>query len=455
MDLGQILAVVIFVLMLGTIMSGRVPNYVSALIGAALVSIVVFGFVLKRPELTLHVLNLNQLGELRFWIPAGEHIASEGVSWQTIIFIGGMMVLVEALGAVGFFQWLCLHVARIVKFRIGAIFVAFMVLSAVLSMFIGSVTVVLFLASVTIELARMLKFDPVPLIIGEVFAANVGGSATLAGDPPNIIIGTAFGYTFNDFIINTGPIAAAVMLLGIILFYFGFRRTRPPEQSNLEALINNCPCPKDVIRKPNRFKIKAGILLLIVVLLVTHDQTGISVAFIGCVAALLTLLVAGRGAGAIIKRVDWRTLLFLLGLFICVAGLEETGVLQIIADYIGNISDGSLALAMAGILWVSAIVSTVTDNVPLAGIMVSVIAKLSQATGVSLPALAWTLALGTDIGGNATPIGASGNVVGLAVAKKEGYSIGWGRFCKYAVPITVLSIALIQFLLLARYVWAG
>ena len=148
-----------------------------------------------------------------------------GVNWQTMIFIGGMMVMVEGMGAAGFFRWLCLLVAKIVKYRVIPIFITFMLLSGFLSMFIDSITVMLFLATVTIELARLLKFDPVPVIIAEIFASNTGGSATMSGDPPNIIIGTHFNYTFADFAANTGPIAWASMIVVLLLFYLFFRKS--------------------------------------------------------------------------------------------------------------------------------------------------------------------------------------------------------------------------------------
>ena len=174
-------------------------------------------------------------------------------------------------------------------------------------------------------------------------------------------------------------------------------------------------------------------------------------ASIGCIAAFLTLLAATKGAFHIIKRLDWRTLLFLVGLFICVGGLEETGVLQMLAQCIGYISGGNIALVMPIILWVSAFLSAIVDNVPLAAAMVPVISNLSQTAGLSLPALAWTLALGADIGGNGTPIGASANIVGIAIAEREGYPIRWGRFCKYALPATILVVALCHLMLILRY----
>ena len=448
--LSQILAIAIFLAMFIAIVIGKVHRYVLAIIGAALVIVVVFLITLRSTEAVSNVLNLGQLLQFRFWVPGQEHIVSHGINWQTIIFIGGMMVMVEGLGDVGFFRWICLHAARLVKGKVVPILIVFMLLSGFLAMFIDSITVLLFLTTVTIELSRLLKFNPIPIIIAEIFAANIGGSATMSGDPPNIIIGTAFGYTFTDFVVNTGPMALVGMLFTLGFFYLIFRKilTQPEDP---EVLMRMVPLPSTAITDLRLFRIDTGIFILIIMLLVTHAETGMSVALIGVIAAVLTVLAAGRGAFRVIERVDWRTLLFFIGLFVCVGGLEETGVLRMLAEYIGSISGGNLLLVIPIILWVSAVASAIVDNIPFAATMVPVITSLSQTYGLNLRTLSWTLALGTDIGGNATPIGASANVVGTAIAEREGYPIGWGTYLKYALPATVMVVALCYLYLIMRY----
>ena len=451
LELSQILALAIFIVMFIAIVSGKVHRFIPALIGAAFTIVIVFLLTLKSPQAVLNVLNLAQLGQFRFWIPGQEHIESCGVNWQTIIFIGGMMTMVEGLGAVGFFRWLCLYVAKMVNYKVVPILIAFMLLSGFLSMFIDSITVLLFLATVTIELARLLKFDPVPMIIAEIFAANCGGSATMCGDPPNIIIGTALGYTFFDFVVNTGPIAWIGMLLTLGFFYLAFRKVLTSSQGDSNTSLNRYPEPSEAIINPRLFKIGTAIFILVVILLVTHAQTGLSVAIIGVIAAFLTVLASGRMALHIIRRVDWRTLLFFIGLFVAVGGLEETGVLKMLAEYIAVMSGGNILLVITIIIWVSAFASAIVDNIPFAATMVPVIANLSQTAGLELRTLSWTLALGTDIGGNATPIGASANVVGTAVAEREGYPISWGRFLKYALPAMIMVVAVCYLYLIMRY----
>lgn len=450
MQLAQILALVIFVVMFGAIIWGKVHRYIPALVAALLVILIVFLGVMRNPGAVETVFGFSQFTRISFWLPG--HAETEivrGINWQTIVFISGMMIMVEGLGEAGFFRWLCLLLARMVNYRVIPLMIVFMLLSGFLAMFIDSITVILFLASVTVELARLLRFDPASMIIAEIFASNVGGAATMSGDPPNIIIGTAFGFTFTDFLLNTGVIAWVGMLASLAFFYFSFRRTLTSGHQDSDA--DTYPGPAEAITNRRLFLTMALIFLLAIVLLVTHAQTGLSVALIGVIAAMLTLAVSGSRAVSLLKRFDWRTILFFIGLFIVVGGLEETGVLEVLAGYIADVSGGNVGLAIALILWVSAFASAIVDNIPLAATMVPVIASLSSSYGFSLETLSWTLALGTDIGGNATPIGASANVVGTAIAEREGHPIGWGKFIRYALPAMLLVVGICHVYLLLRY----
>ncbi len=452
MTLPQGLAVTIFLVMFGLITWGKVHRYIPALGGAVLVLVVLFLVVMHDAGHIRNVLNLEQLLDTRFWFPHKGSIPSRGINWQTIVFIAGMMIMVEGLAKVGFFRWVCLVVAKLVHYKVVPILVSFMLLSGFLSMFIDSITVMLFLASVTVEIARLLKFDPVPLIIAEIFASNTGGSATMSGDPPNIIIGTSFGYTFVDFVVNVAPIAWAGMFLAIAYFYLVLGRplaASRPDGAGMQPA--EYPQPREAISHTGLFVLHTGVFVLVIGLLVAHAYVGISVATAGAVAAVLTLLAAGRDAVHILRKIDWRTLLFFIGLFICVGGLEETGVQGVIANLIGEFSGGSLMAALAIILWLSASASAIVDNIPFAATMVPVVSELARLSGLELGPMAFALALGTDIGGNATPIGASANVVGTAVSEREGYPIRWGRYLKYAVPPTLMVIALCNVLLFVKY----
>ncbi|MBI2857387.1 MAG: anion permease, partial [Chloroflexi bacterium] len=276
MSPSQVIAIAIFLVVFAVIIWDKVHRYIPALVGAGLV-LVMFLVLLREPEAVLRVLNLGQLVRPEFWVPGHEQVESHGVNWQTVVFIGGMMLMVEGLAAAGFFRWLCLYLAKVLNYRVVPIFVAFMLLSGFLSMFIDSITVLLFLASVTIEISRLLKFDPVPVIIAEIFAANTGGAATMAGDPPNIIVGTAFGYTFTDFLTNTGPIAWAGMILALAFFYLSFRKALAAPRPGPEASSAAYPQPREAIADPRMFKASTGVFVVTILLLITHAQTGLSV----------------------------------------------------------------------------------------------------------------------------------------------------------------------------------
>lgn len=272
----------------------------------------------------------------------------------------------------------------------------------------------------------------------------------MCGDPPNIIIGSAFGYSFMDFLLNTGLIAGVGLILIVIYFYLVNRKTLK-EASKVEIDVSHMPSPASAIVNMRDFIISTIIFLLAVVLLVTHAQTGLSVATIGLGIAIITLLCAGKGIGEILKKVDYKTLLFFIGLFIVVGGLEQTGVLTIMANFIASISGGNLIAMCVIIIWFSAIASAFVDNIPFAATMVPIVASLAGGDAVMLKTLSWSLAMGTDIGGCATPIGASANVVGTSVAAKNGYLIGWGKYCKQAVPATIIVLLVSTAVIILRY----
>ena len=318
-------------------------------------------------------------------------------------------------------------------------------------MFIDSITVILFLAAVTIELSQLLKFNPVPMILAEVFCANLGGSATMCGDPPNIIIGTSLGYSFTDFLTNTGLIAGISLVVVVLYFYLVFHKELRDSEAVAAGSNQTYPDPSEAITDKKGFIISTVIFLCAVVLLVTHAQTGLTVSCIGVFITIVTLIAAGRDALKLIKQIDYKTLLFFIGLFMVVGGLEQTGILKVMANFIGDISNGNLMLMIAIILWISAIASAFVDNIPFAATMIPIISSLSATQGVELSILAWALAMGTDIGGSATPIGASANVVGIATAAKAGHMIKWGKYCKVMAPATIIVIVISMVMIYARY----
>lgn len=448
---AQILAIGIFLIMFLLIMLDKFERHVITLLCGLATLVLVFGLAMHSTQAIMDTLNIGPIFTKSFWYQAETaEESSSGINWATIIFIAGMMIMVEGMALSGFFRWLCVTLAKLVNFQTTPLFIAFMVISAVLSMFIDSITVILFLASVTVELARILKFNPVPFILAEVFCANLGGSATMCGDPPNIIIGTSLGYSFADFATNTGVIAGISLLVIIVFFYFCFRKELQPEAGTVID-PSTYPNPSDMIENKKGFVASGLVFLCAVVLLVTHAQTGLTVAFIGVFIAAVMLVVAGKQAVLLLKKMDVKTLLFFVGLFIVVGGLEQTGILEVIAAFIGKISGGNAMVMVAIIVWISGIASAFVDNIPFAATMIPVIKSLAAAQGMDLSVLAWALAMGTDIGGSATPIGASANVVGTSVAAREGYPVTWGRYCKFMVPASLLVLVISTVSIWVRY----
>lgn len=450
--LAQVFAVIIFIAMFVFIVTEIVERHVVSLVCALLTVIFVFGVGMHSMAAVIETVNLQSIFTADFWYLSGESAeSSAGINWETILFIFGMMVMVEGMARAGFFRWLCMRIAKLVKYQVIPLFVTFMVLSTVLAMFIDSITVILFLAAVTIELSQLLKFNPVPMILSEIFCANLGGSATMCGDPPNIIIGTSLGYSFTDFVTNTGLIAGISLIAVLVYFYLLFgRELKTGAQEAVD--YGSLPSPESTITDRKGFVVSSIIFGAAIVLLVTHAQTGLTVSAIGTIVAVATLVTSWRHAVTLLRKVDYRTLLFFIGLFVVIGGLEQTGTLEIMAAFIGRISGGNVMVMIAIIIWLSAVASAFVDNIPFATTMIPIIRTLSVTYGVDLSMLAWTLAMGTDIGGSATPIGASANVVGIATAAREGYVIRWGQYCKKMMPATVLVVLISMLIIYVRYV---
>ncbi len=450
---AQIMAVAIFLIMFVLIVLDKIERHIVTLSSALATIVFVFALGLRDVSAIIDTINLKSFISPSFWYSAGEAASeSGGINWETIVFLFGMMVMVEGMAKAGFFRWLCMRIAKLVKYQILPIFMTFMILSTVLAMFIDSITVILFLAAVTIELSQLLKFNPVPLILSEVFCANLGGAATMCGDPPNIIIGTSLGYSFADFITNTGLIVAIALVFVLLYFYFAFKKEILKSVKG-QVDPSTLPDPKTIITDKKAFVISTVIFLVAIVLLVTHSSTHLTVSAIGVFIAIITLLAAGKGAGELLKKVDYVTLLFFVGLFVVIGGLEKTDILKVLASFIETVSGGNALIMIAIILWLSAIASAFVDNIPFATTMIPVIRSLAGMSipGINLEVLSWTLAMGTDIGGSATPIGASANVVGIATASREGYVISWGYYCKRLVPATVIVVLISMLTIYVRY----
>jgi Na+/H+ antiporter NhaD/arsenite permease-like protein len=431
----MVIALTVFTLAYVAIASEKFPRHWVAVLGGGV--LILFGI-------------LSPLEALRY------------INWETLGLLCGMFMLVSILNEAGFFRWLALTAVRRVNYHPTYLFVSLVFLAAVLAMFMDSITVMLFLSALTLQLCRLLKLDPVPLIIAEVCAANTGGAATLVGDPPNVILGTTLGFNFADFATHTGPVSALAALTLLAAFYLVNRQalrsahTALTEESvrGIEALRHD---PLHVqLTRVGLTGFGAAVLLL-----VTHHWLNdvLHLEINAAVSALLPALVAfifvrhddrHKVFRKLLKE-DAESLVFFAGLFVLIGGLEKVRVFEYLADILaGATASNPTGLVMA-LHWGPGMLSGLVDNVPLALAMSYVLKDLAQTPG--MPALAlmvWSLALGVDIGGNLTPIGASANVVAYSFMEKHHGRVGWKRWLVIAVPPTLLAMMLASGLMILK-----
>lgn len=412
-EYASYIAVTILIISYAFIISNRVQRSTAALLGALLM--VITGIVSET----------NVLGY---------------VQWEVIALIFGMFVIVDSLRHSGFFDWMVHYVERLSGGKPLQLFLLFSALSAVLAAFMDSVTVLIFMTSLTITACKKLGLNPVPFIIGEIMSANCGGAATMVGDPPNVIIGTALGYSFIDVVQIMAPVAIIAFIVNLILMRYAFRK----ELCGQSMIQHVSAAPHDDVKDWRLLWISLCIFAFTVTLLVLHSTLNITIAMVGISGACLVLLLGGPKTQDVVQQIDWHTLLFFVGLFIIVGGVESTGVLTALGTAIGAAGGGNLMLTLTILLWTTVMLSMFVDNIPYAMAMVPVIRALSLTHGYPTDDVARTVMVSCDIGGNATPIGASANIVGLAVAEKHGIHISWKEFCKIAVPITLTVIAVLN-----------
>jgi len=377
------------------------------------------------------------------------------INWETIGLLFGMFCIVAALSESGFFTFLALVAARRLNYDPVRILLVFPVVTGVLACFMDSITVMLFFASLTFELARLLKVDPVPLVVAEVCLANTGGSATLVGDPPNVILGTMLGYNFNDFVAHTGPIALVAGAVSVLYFYLQFRRKmRAGGQVDREELERLEPANAIVDRRLMTYGLTAfavAIVFLVIHPFLEHSGIPLTVPLAALLPAFGMLILGGRRTEGVLHKVEYEVLLFFMGLFIVVGGLEKTGIIRLLAEGVAKTFEGNPTGLIAALVWGSGVTSGVVDNVPFALTMAYVIKEIAVTSGtLALSMMVWAVALGTDIGGNFTPIGASANVVAYHSMEKKGITIGWIRWIKLALPCTVVALLVSTLMLIAK-----
>ncbi|MGB9867147.1 MAG: SLC13 family permease [Bacillota bacterium] len=374
------------------------------------------------------------------------------VNWDTIGLLLGMFVLMAVLADAGFFQYLANWVAAKLGYNPAAVIVVFPVLAALLAAFMDSITVVLFLSALSLDLCKLLQVNPVPLVIAEVCGANIGGAATLVGDPPNVILGTMLGFGFADFLRGTGPVALLCLALTVAWFKLATLRDYPNRR------VEHPPIdPGHAINDRRMMVLGLLGLIVAVLLLITYRyiddwlKAGISPAVASLIPALTVLILGGETTRETFSKIDGESLLFFIALFMVIGGLEETGIVSNLGAALRNAAGSSTTALIAILAWGSGLLSGVVDNVPLAVTMGYLVRYLASQQGQHLLSwLTWAVALGVDIGGNLTPIGASANVVGYATLDKRGYRVGWKQWLLYAAPPTLLSLLATSAVIAAR-----
>jgi Na+/H+ antiporter NhaD/arsenite permease-like protein len=365
----------------------------------------------------------------------------------------GMMIIVGVLKGSGVFQWLAYKSFQVAKGQIFLLASILCIVTAFCSAFLDNVTTMLLLTPVTMEIALVLKVSPFVFLLPEILASNFGGTATLIGDPPNIMIGSFAGITFNDFVLNLTPVVIFVIIAQIIYnkFVYGadYHRAKVEDAPKMIAFLKE----KYKITDSKLLYLGGSVLLGVIALFVLHGMFHMEVSVAALFgAALIVLLCKMDIVEMLEKEIEWPSLVFFIMLFIVVGSAEQTGILQVIADWIKDVCQGRLWVAVLVILWVSGFASAIVDNIPYTATMLPIVLFLNKSIpGAESGVLWWALALGACFGGNGTIIGASANVVTTGIAEKAGYKITFGQFVKEAAPITIISLIISSVFLLLRY----
>lgn len=412
METNQILSVAIFVVALGLIISEKVHRALVALIGAVLL-------------IAINVITFDQaMGHLDF---------------NTLGVLLGMMLFVSVVRLSGVFEYLAVRCAHFAKGNPWRIMLMFVVLTACLSAFLDNVTTVLLIGPMTLTMCKMLKVDPVPFFIVEIMASNIGGTATLIGDPPNIMIGSAAGFTFFDFILVDAPVVVIIVVVVLVVFYFLYGKNMGVEQADVDAVM--ALDAGSYIKDARLLKISAVMTALVVLGFMLHGALGVESSIIALGAGALILLLSGGNIERALADVEWTTLAFFAGLFIIVGAMTETGVINMVALSLVKVTGGNLFAAMMVLLFGSAVISAFLDNIPFVATMIPILLAM-EAAGMDVTPLWWAVSLGACLGGNGSIIGASANVVLSDISRKNGHPITFIEYLKVGFPVMMLTVAI-------------
>jgi Na+/H+ antiporter NhaD/arsenite permease-like protein len=377
------------------------------------------------------------------------------INWTALGVLLGMFIIASSLREAGFFEWMGLHLARSVDAHPILMYVLLPLLTAGMASLLDIVTVALFIVPLTVEVFDGLGIDPIPFVIAEVLAANIGGISTMVGDPTNVIVGTGLSLSFDQFLLNTGPIALLLLTVNSLILYLrnhGFLH-RDALKRHLERRPLQLRSPSSAVKDRGLLQVSIVSLGLAVSFLIVHTFLGVSAALATLLPSFIILVYESSRQSEVrdvLGRIDWQIFFFFGGLFILVAGLAKTGLLTSFADWLGQQSGGNLALSITLILWTTALISQIVDNVPLVTVFIPVILSMANTTGNAIAPFAWALAIGTGVGGMATPIGTASNLVALNILNKDTKRLSFARFAKRSIPITLIDLALANLILLLR-----
>ncbi len=385
------------------------------------------------------------------------------VDLNVIALLIGMMMIVDILATTGVFEWIAVKIARKAKGNAMVILVAFLIVTAILSAFLDNVTTVILIAPITILIAQILEIPALPILALEAIFSNIGGTATLVGDPPNILIGSRCGYSFNSFIINLGPPVLIIMIISIPIVFFLMKKQMKSSESALVRIAKTKP--EKAIIDPRNLKRAIVVFSLVLVGFFSSHALQVEPGIIALCGGLIMTLVCGKEVHHVLEKVEWGTILFFAGLFMLIGALEVNGVFELLGQGILKLTQGNLLLTVIVVLWFSAFFSAIVDNIPLVIAMIplinSIIPVFAQNMGlegseelikmqIEAP-LVWALALGACLGGNGSLIGASANVVIAQIARRNKYPLSFWKFTKFGFPMMFISLLISSGYLYVRY----
>lgn len=418
---AQIISIVVFVAVMALVVSEKIHRALAALLGAVVL-------------LVIGIIDFN----------AG----MESIDFNTLGVLCGMMMFVAIVKESGLFEFVAIKSAKACKGNPWLIMIAFAVITAVFSAFLDNVTTVLLIGPMTIMLCKTLDINPVPFLLVEIMMSNIGGTATLIGDPPNIMIGSEAGLSFAQFIMVNAPIVVVIMVVLLVIFRFMYGRHLVVDEKNRLNIMELSA--EDAIIDKALFHKSVVMIVLVAIAFMLHGVFNLETSVIALTAAAVIILISGRDIEVAIEGIEWGTIGFFLGLFMVVGGMEHTGVIEMLGNAIVDAAGGNVVLMMIVILWASAILSSILDNIPFVATMIPII-MVMEASGIDVYPLWWALSLGACLGGNGTLVGASANVVLSGIANKEGYNITFMSFTKVAFPLMLVTVALSTIYLLILF----